>query len=237
MRTFSKLEKSIIKKIISLSKKGQTMISPELFLENQLNSSSQLYVIEGKSIPTISDEGVWNFSKIEITGKPEDVYKDFYELPQRFLLISEFIDYLLKEEYLMIQGTRLPSSFYLNKIANIPEDETGIAELDLKITPTIKLFLDKYTHYYAPTDALINLSQNNFYTYSRQSNFRKRILSIPTAAMYLFGTRINHWLKKTRLLNQQSIKLNPIHGIHYSNMRSSEIEFETDQIYLSLLED
>lgn len=237
MRTFSKLEKGIIKKIIGLSKKGLTMISPELFLENQLNSDSQLYVIEGKSISIISDEGVWDFRKIEITGKAENVYKDFYQLPQRLLQISEFIDYLLKEGYLIIQGTRLPSSFYLNRIAYIPEDEPGIAELDLKITPPIKSFLDKCTHYYAPTEALINLIKNNFNTTPGQKNLRKRKLSISNIVMYLFGRPINHRHYKPRQLTQQPIKLNPINGIQYSDLRSTEIQFKADQIYLSLLED
>jgi len=237
MRTFSKLEKSIIKKIISLSKRGKSIISPELFLENHLNSQSQLHVIEGKSISSTSDEGVWDFHKIEITGKAEDVYKDFYELPQRFLQVSEFIDYLLTEGYLVIIGAKLPSSFYLNRIANIPEDEPGIAELDLKITPPIRSFLDKCTHYYAPTDALINLTQNNFDTTSGQNNLQKIILSISTISMNISGWQINQRNNKHRQSNQQPEKSEPIHGIKFSNGGAYEIQFKTDQIYLSLLED
>ncbi len=236
MRTFSELEKDVIKKIICLSKIGQTKISPELFIENQLNSNSQLYVIPRKSTTTISEDSIWNFCKIKITGKAEDVYKDIYELPKRLLLISELIDYLLKEGYLIIQGSRLPTSFYLNRIAHITEDDEGIANLDLKTTLPIRLFLHKCSYYYAPTDALIKLTESNFNTMSGHNNLCKSKLFISSVGKYLFRWKINHLLKNT-WLNPQSIKRNPSLGIPDSNGRSNEIEFKTDPIYLSLLED
>ncbi|MCR6637564.1 MAG: hypothetical protein NVV82_00805 [Sporocytophaga sp.] len=236
MRTFSNLEKSIIKKIICLSKRGQTKISPELFIENQLSSNSQLYVILRKSTTTISEESIWNFCKIKITGKAEDVYKDIHELPKRLLLISELIDYLLKEGYLIIQGSRLPTSFYLNRIAHIAEDDEGIAELDLKTTLSIRLFLHKCSYYYAPTDSLIKLTESDFNTISRHNNLWKHKLLITSIGKYLFRWKIYYRLMKTRS-NPQSIKLNPPLEIAYSNARSNEIQFKTDPIYLSLLED
>jgi hypothetical protein len=243
MRTFSKQEKRILKKIKGLNKRGTKIISPISLLENLLSLRSQLHVIKGENTSQTPKDGSIPLYKIEISGKASDVYKDFFGLTQRILYVSNFIDYLLKEKYLVIKEPNILSSFYINKIESISEEledeDSGAVKVDLKITSEIETFLEKCSYYYTPTDALIHLIENNFRT-ENGSRLKIRKPSITSLIDYLFCISPDWSIKLYQLAIHRPIKSESYKTFYHIGNSLTQVKRtpdNTDQVYLSMLED
>ncbi|WP_028978680.1 hypothetical protein [Sporocytophaga myxococcoides] len=237
MRTFSNQEKRILRKIISLNKRGAKIISLIPFSENLLNLRSQLYVIKGKDTSHLSKEEFYPFCKIEIYGKAADVYKDYFALTQRLLYVTEFIDYLLKEKYLVVREPNILSSFYFNKIEYLSKElngeDSGAVKIDLKITSEIKTFLEKCSYYYTPTNALIQLIKNNFRTGNGNNLWISKISlgSLFDYLLFISSDWGNYTYQRT---SHRAVNVRPHKSIYHTNESSIH---NTDLVYMSMLED
>ncbi|MBO9699058.1 MAG: hypothetical protein J7604_02550 [Sporocytophaga sp.] len=235
MRTFNKQEKRIFSEIVGLSKRGAKIISPILFLENLLNLRSQLYIIKAEDTSHMSEVGSYPFCRIEVSGNAADVYNDYFGLTQRLSHITDFIDYLLTEKYLVIRKLNIHSSFYFNKIDYLSEalenEDPDVVKIDLKITPTIAMFLEKCSYYYTPTDALIQLHKNNFRT-GLGIDRRIKKPSFASLVDYLLGISSdwNNNIYKRKIHRPINVRS------HKNTFHTKGSQDNTDLVYLSMLE-
>ncbi len=243
MRTFSKQEKRILRNIKGLNKREPKIISPISLLENLLSLRSQLHVIKGENTSQTPKDGSIPLYKIEISGKASDVYKDFFGLTQRILYVSNFIDYLIKEKYLVIKEPNILSSFYINKIESISEEleneDSGAVKVDLKITSEIETFLEKCGYYYTPTDALIHLIKNNFRT-EIGINLKIRKPSINSLINYLLRISADWNNNSYQRAIHKPIKPGSHKTFYHTSDTLTHIKRtmdNTDLVYLSMLED